>query len=103
MRQFAKLIAIPKQLTISILGLFLVFTQPVFAGVDKGIDVRKVQTMLTELCFKPGPVDGAWGKRTERAAAEFFGKHFDGYDGQFTASECCETGCNVQHGQSQDT
>ena len=36
MRQFAKLIAIPKQLTISILGLFLVFTQPVFAGVDKG-------------------------------------------------------------------
>ena len=83
MRQFAKLIAIPKQLTISILGLFLVFTQPVFAGVDKGIDVRKVQTMLTELCFKPGPVDGAWGKRTERAAAEFFDKHFDGYDGQF--------------------
>lgn len=87
MRQFVKLIAIPKQLTISILGLFLVFTQPVFAGVDKGIDVRKVQTMLTELCFKPGPVDGAWGKRTERAAAEFFDKHFDGYDGQFTASE----------------
>ena len=87
MRQFAKLIAIPKQLTISILGLFLVFTQPVFAGVDKGIDVSKVQTMLTELCFKPGPVDGAWGKRTERAAAEFFDKHFDGYDGQFTASE----------------
>ena len=87
MRQFAKLIAIPKQLTISILGLFLVFTQPVFAGVDKGIDVRKVQTMLTELCFKPGPVDGAWGKRTERAAAEFFDKHFDGYKGVFTQTQ----------------
>tara|TARA_B110000211_G_scaffold217549_1_gene261508 strand:+ start:251 stop:1948 length:1698 start_codon:yes stop_codon:yes gene_type:complete len=62
-------------------------TQPVFAGVDEGVDVRKVQTMLTELCFKPGPVDGSWGKKTERAAEQFFDKYWNGYGGQFTESE----------------
>jgi hypothetical protein len=60
------------------------FAQPVFAGVDEGVDVQKVQTMLTELCFRPGPVDGVWGKKTERAAEQFFDKYWDGYEGQFT-------------------
>jgi CubicO group peptidase (beta-lactamase class C family) len=63
------------------------FAQPVFAGVDEGVDVQKVQTMLTELCFRPGPVDGVWGKKTERAAEQFFDKYWDGYEGQFTESE----------------
>ena len=27
------------------------FSQPLFAGVAKGVDVREVQTILTELCL----------------------------------------------------
>jgi len=67
--------------------IIALITQPVFAGVDKDVDVRKVQTILTELCFKPGPVDGAWGKKTERAVEQFFDKYFDGYTGQFGGNE----------------
>ena len=58
-----------------------------FAGVDKDIDVRKVQTMLAELCYKPGPRDGVWGKKTEKAAEQFFKRYLDGYSGQFTTKE----------------
>lgn len=76
-----------KRLAAVISIMLSLITQPLFAGVGKDVDVRKVQTMLTELCFKLGPVDGSWGKKTERAAEQFFDKHFDGYDGQFTASE----------------
>ena len=43
-----------RSLAAAIAIMLALFTQPVFAGVDKGIDVRKVQTMLAELCFKPG-------------------------------------------------
>jgi hypothetical protein len=35
------------------------------AGVEEGIDIRRVQTILTELCYNPGPIDGAWGRKTE--------------------------------------
>ena len=38
------------------------------AGVEEGVDVRKVQSLLTKLCYNPGPIDGAWGRRTEAAA-----------------------------------
>lgn len=67
--------------------IILSSTQASFAGVDKEIDVQKVQIILTELCFKLGYVDGAWGEKTERAAEQFFNQHFDGYKGQFGATE----------------
>jgi len=50
--------------------------------VAKGVDVREVQTLLTLLCFNPGPIDGAWGNKTEKAAKDFFSKYskfFKGY------------------------
>ena len=63
-------------------GLFVTFSKAHYAGVDKGIDVAEVQRMLAELCFKPGPVDGAWGKKTETAFKEFY-KPYGKYDGTF--------------------
>ena len=71
-----------KKLFITATLLLLLFLKPLFAGVDKGIDVTEVQRMLTELCFKPGPVDGAWGKKTETAFKEFY-KPYGKYDGTF--------------------
>lgn len=46
--------------------------QPAFSGVDKEIDVSKVQTILAELCYDPGPIDGAWGRKTEAAISNYF-------------------------------
>jgi len=71
-----------KKLIITATLLLLLSLKPLFAGVDKGIDVAEVQKMLTELCFKPGPVDGAWGKKTETAFKEFY-KPYGKYDGTF--------------------
>ena len=58
-------------------------TRASLAGVDKDVDVQQVQAILTELCYKPGPVDGAWGNKTERAVEQLFNQHFGGYQGQF--------------------
>ena len=71
-----------KKLLITATLLLLLSIKPLFAGVDKGIDVAEVQKMLTELCFKPGPIDGAWGKKTETAFKEFY-KPYGKYDGTF--------------------
>lgn len=35
------------------------------------VDVREVQSLLTELGFEPGPVDGAWGRKTQTALDSF--------------------------------
>ena len=75
-----------KKLLITATLLLLLSVKPLFAGVDKGIDVAEVQRMLTELCFKPGPVDGAWGKKTETAFKEFY-KPYGKYDGTFDSFE----------------
>ena len=61
----------------------LLSIQPLFAGVDRGIDVVKVQKMLTDLCFDVGPIDGKWGAKTEKAAEKFL---FN-YSGQFGKNE----------------
>ena len=45
-----------------------------YAKVDKDVNVAKVQAMLAELCYEPGIVDGAWGKKTETAVKAFFAK-----------------------------
>ena len=77
-----------KKLLITATLLLLLSLKPLFAGVAKGVDVREVQTLLTLLCFNPGPIDGAWGGKTEKAAKDFFSKYskfFKGYtSGDFT-------------------
>ena len=55
--------------TIAALLITMFFTTA-NAEVKKGIDVRAVQTMLAELCYNPGPIDGAWGKKTEAAVSQ---------------------------------
>ena len=77
-----------KNLLITATLLLLLSIKPLFAGVAKGVDVREVQTILTELCFNLGPIDGVWGQKTEKAAKDFFSKYskfFKGYtSGDFT-------------------
>ena len=73
-----------RNLLITATLLLLLSLKPLFAGVAKGVDVREVQTLLTLLCFNPGPIDGAWGGKTEKAAKDFFSKYFKNYSGDFT-------------------
>ena len=70
-----------KKLFITATLLLLLSLKPLFAGVAKGVDVREVQTILTEFCFNVGPIDGVWGKKTEKATEEFFTKYFMKYGG----------------------
>ena len=72
-----------KKLFITATLLLLLSLKPIFAGVDKGIDVSDVQKMLTDLCFNVGPIDGKWGAKTEKAAEIFL---FN-YSGQFGKNE----------------
>ena len=37
-------------------------------------DVRITQELLTELGYDPGPIDGAWGSKTETALTHFLTK-----------------------------
>ena len=55
-----------------------------FSEVEKTIDVKNVQKALLDLCYDPGPIDGKWGKKTEKAVKSLFsfnglklGEHFD--------------------------
>ena len=68
-----------KKLLITATLLLLLSLKPLFAGVDKGIDVAEVQKMLTELCIDAGPIDGVWGRKTEAAVKDFLYN----YSGQF--------------------
>ena len=68
-----------KKLLITATLLLLLSLKPLFAGVDKGIDVAEVQRMLTELCIDAGPIDGVWGRKTEAAVKGFLYN----YSGQF--------------------
>ena len=68
-----------KKLLITATLLLLLSIKPLFAGVDKGIDVAEVQRMLTELCIDAGPIDGVWGRKTEAAVKDFLYN----YSGQF--------------------
>jgi len=61
--------------------LLLLFLKPIFANVAKELNVAEVQTILTKLCFNPGPIDGVWGKKTEKATQAFFNKYFEKYGG----------------------
>ena len=72
-----------KKLIITATFLLLLSLKPLFADVDKGIDVKEVQKMLTDLCFNVGPIDGKWGAKTEKAAEKFLFNYF----GQFGKNE----------------
>jgi len=61
--------------------------KPLFAQVQDGVDIRKVQRVLTTLCYKPGPIDGLWGKRTANAVANFLADEKKDYDGNLDKSE----------------
>ena len=67
--------------------LTLLMPHASYAKVDKDVNVAKVQAMLAELCYKPGIVDGAWGKKTETAVKAFFAKHYRKYDGNFDVKD----------------
>ena len=67
--------------------LTLLIPHASYAKVDKDVNVAKVQAILAELCYQPGIVDGAWGKKTETAVKAFFAKHFRKYDGNFDVKD----------------
>jgi len=67
--------------------LTLLMPHASYAKVDKDVNVAKVQAMLAELCYEPGIVDGAWGKKTETAVKAFFAKHYRKYDGNFDVKD----------------
>ena len=76
-----------KKLLITATLLLLLALKPLFAQVEDGVDIRKVQRILTTLCYKPGPIDGLWGKRTANAVAEFFADEKKEYEGKLDKSE----------------
>jgi len=58
-------------LMITILSGFIVLTGATVGNAN----VRCVQTFLSKTVFDPGPVDGAWGKKTATALADFAEYH----------------------------
>lgn len=71
----------------AVICLISIIPFSVQAGVDQDVDVRKVQRVLTMLCYKPGPIDGLWGNRTANAVAEFLADEKKEYDGNLNKSE----------------
>ena len=65
----------------------LLSMKPLFAQVEDGVNIRYLQRVLTNLCYKPGPIDGLWGKRTANAVAEFLADEEKEYDDVLTTSE----------------
>jgi peptidoglycan hydrolase-like protein with peptidoglycan-binding domain len=76
-----------KKIIITFFAILTTIAQSAFAGVDKGINVREVQTLLAELCYDPGPIDGLWGKKAETAVKDLYGSVKGSYDGQFDLSD----------------
>ena len=52
-----------KKIIITFFAILTTFAQSAFAGVDKGINVKEVQTLLAGLNCDPGPIDGALGQK----------------------------------------
>jgi len=68
------------------ISLFLaLFAMPkiVIADATKNIDIFEVQQLLKDLCYNPGPVDGLWGGKTERAVIRFYQDQSGNYDQTF--------------------
>ena len=83
--------------------LLLLSLKPLFAGVAKGVDVREVQTLLTKLCLNAGPIDGLWGKKTEKAAKEFLASRSKEYSGTFEKKHAVALRRTVNSKAHQDT
>ena len=71
----------------AIIFIPLLSMKPLFAQVEDGVDIRKVQRVLTTLCYKPGPIDGLWGKQTANAVTEFLADEKKEYNGNLDKSE----------------
>ena len=64
-----------------------IFFWSALASVENRIDVERVQTILKELCYNPGPIDGVWGPKTEGEIYSLFSKFNKIYDGEFGVKE----------------
>jgi hypothetical protein len=58
-------------------------------------NVQQVQTWLTLLCFEPGPIDGAYGGRTQKALEAFYQGRGGSFDGDLSANEMQDLGAAV--------
>lgn len=52
--------------------------------------ILNAQRILTQLGFKPGPIDGAYGTKTKGALDEFYTSIGKNYDGLLDANELIE-------------
>ena len=71
-----------KKLVALICFLLLTFSTPALAN-----DVRTAQQLLTELGYKPGPIDGSYGRKTEHALIKFYAAQNKKFDGELSANE----------------
>ncbi|ERL99002.1 putative peptidoglycan-binding domain-containing protein [Rhodobacteraceae bacterium HIMB11] len=92
-----------KKLFITATLLLMISLKPLIAGVAEGVDVKEVQTHLTKLCFNAGPIDGLWGKKTEKAAKEFLASRSKEYSGTFEKKHAVALRRTVNSKAHQDT
>ncbi|MBE3556047.1 MAG: SafA/ExsA family spore coat assembly protein [Firmicutes bacterium] len=50
-------------------------TPPTLSIGSRGVWVERLQRMLTSLGYRPGPIDGIFGPRTQQAVLAFQGDH----------------------------
>ena len=72
-----------KFIKMSVLICLIFVPRLVLSDVAKNIDVSEVQQLLKDLCYKPGLIDGVWGRKTERAVVNFYEDHNSNYDQTF--------------------
>lgn len=68
---------------LAVAGLWLVV--PVGNSMAGQAEVQQIQQRLTDLGYDPGPVDGSWGAKTERAAKRFLESRTTNSNTVFTA------------------
>ena len=71
-----------KKLATLICFLLLTYSTPALAN-----DVLTAQQLLTELGYNSGPVDGSYGRKTERALIKFYATQNKNFDGELSANE----------------
>lgn len=68
-------------------ALVILVVKPLHQGSANAPDVKEIQSLLTELCFDPGPIDGVWTEQTETSVKEFFSKYPGEYSGEIGPDE----------------
>ena len=58
-----------------------------FSTTTLANDVRTAQDLLTKLNYKPGPVDGSFGRKTKRALENFYANQNQTFDGELSDNE----------------